>query len=178
MLLRLSEDRYWFSISDGDVLLWCKAVAAERGLKVSVHKPDVSPLAIQGPRAEDVTAALLGEEVRAIRHFRFREISKAISLRALDSLITMTRLRGPRVNQRARYAYSGNHHDQITTHIAKRIAPGHSAGRESVRVWSCACGCGANQSWIAAISRSAIRIRGSHDVGLTAYLPGGLRHTT
>lgn len=74
VLLKHAEDRYWFSIADGDLLLWARAIAAERGLDVTVVEPEVAPLAVQGPRAEDVIAALFGEEIRAIRHFRFREV--------------------------------------------------------------------------------------------------------
>ena len=55
VLLKLS-DRYWFSLADSDMLLWVRAVAAERGFDVEVCEPDVSPLAIQGPKAEDLVA--------------------------------------------------------------------------------------------------------------------------
>ncbi len=72
ILLKHSDDHFWLSIADGDVLLWARAIAAERGLDVEVTEPDVSPMAIQGPKAEDVVAALLGESIREIRHFRFR----------------------------------------------------------------------------------------------------------
>jgi aminomethyltransferase len=72
ILLKHAEDRYWLSIADGDLLLWCRAVAAERRLDVTIAEPDVSPLAIQGPKAEDVVAALLGQDVRSIGYFRFR----------------------------------------------------------------------------------------------------------
>ena len=34
-------------------------------------EPDVSPLAVQGPKAEDLLAALFGERIRAIRFFKF-----------------------------------------------------------------------------------------------------------
>jgi aminomethyltransferase len=73
ILLRLGPDRFWFSIADSQLLLWVRAVAGERGLDVEVTEPDVSPLAVQGPKAEDVVAALFGEQVRTLGHFRFRE---------------------------------------------------------------------------------------------------------
>jgi dimethylsulfoniopropionate demethylase len=38
-----------------------------------VFEPDVSPLAVQGPRADDLMAAVVGEHVRDIRFFRFIE---------------------------------------------------------------------------------------------------------
>jgi aminomethyltransferase len=73
VLLKLADDRYWLSVADSDIHLWAAAVARERGLDVQVFEPDVSPLAIQGPRAEDVTAALFGDWVRDLRYFGFRE---------------------------------------------------------------------------------------------------------
>lgn len=73
VLLKLDEDRFWLSIADSDVLLWARAVAGERGLDVAISEPDVSPLAIQGPKAEDVVAAIFGDWVRGIRFFGFAD---------------------------------------------------------------------------------------------------------
>ncbi|MFT5114001.1 MAG: glycine cleavage system aminomethyltransferase T [Parasphingorhabdus sp.] len=74
ILLKHSDNKLWFSIADGDLMLWARAIAAERGFDVEVFEPDVSPLAIQGPQAENVVADLLGESVRSIRHFWFRDM--------------------------------------------------------------------------------------------------------
>ena len=68
VLLKLS-DRYWFSLADSDMLLWVRAVVGEGGFDVQVCEPDVSPLAIQGPKAEDLVAKLFGESIRAIKYF-------------------------------------------------------------------------------------------------------------
>ena len=73
VLLRLAEDRFWLSIADSDVLLWARAVAAERGYNVAVREPDVSPLAIQGPKAEALVCDLFGDWVRELKYFWFRE---------------------------------------------------------------------------------------------------------
>lgn len=73
VLQRLADDRFWLSIADSDILLWAQAIAAERGLDVRVTEPDASPLAVQGPRAEDVVAGLFGDWVRRLRYFWFRE---------------------------------------------------------------------------------------------------------
>lgn len=73
ILLKLDEDRYWFSIADSNIWFWARAIAAERGLDVEVSEPDVSPLAVQGPKAEDVVASLCGEWVRTLKYFWFRE---------------------------------------------------------------------------------------------------------
>lgn len=71
VVLRVGTDRYWFSVSDSDVVLWAGGLAHGMGLNVRVHEPDVWPLAIQGPHAEDVAAAVFGDAVRDIRFFRF-----------------------------------------------------------------------------------------------------------
>jgi aminomethyltransferase len=73
VLLKLAEDRFWLSVADSDLHLWCQAIARERGWQAVVSEPDVSPLAIQGPRAEAVTAALFGDWVRDLRYFGFTE---------------------------------------------------------------------------------------------------------
>ena len=73
ILLRVAEDRYWLSIADSNIWFWARAIAAERGLKVTVSEPDVSPLAIQGPKATEVTAAIFGDWVRELKYFGFRE---------------------------------------------------------------------------------------------------------
>lgn len=73
ILLKLDDDRYWFSIADSNIWFWARAIAAERGLDVEVSEPDVSPLAVQGPKAEDVVASLFGEWVRELKYFWFRE---------------------------------------------------------------------------------------------------------
>ena len=69
--VKLAEDRWWISIADSDLLFWVKGIAQGYRLDVLVDEPDVSPLAIQGPKAEDLAAAVFGDKVRDIRFFRF-----------------------------------------------------------------------------------------------------------
>jgi len=68
--IRHSADRWWISIADSDVKLWAQGLATGFKLDVGVFEPDVSPLAVQGPKAEDLVARLFGEEIRDIRFFR------------------------------------------------------------------------------------------------------------
>lgn len=75
VLLKLAEDRFWISVADSDVVLWAKGLAFGLGLDVAVFEPDVWPLGIQGPRSDDLAARIFGEEVRAIRFFRFAELA-------------------------------------------------------------------------------------------------------
>jgi glycine cleavage system aminomethyltransferase T len=73
ILLKLNDNKFWFSIADSNIWFWARAIAAERKLNVRVTEPDVSPMALQGPKAVDVTAHLFGDWVRDLRYFWFRE---------------------------------------------------------------------------------------------------------
>jgi glycine cleavage system aminomethyltransferase T len=77
IVLKLADDLYWLSIADSDIWLWAGAIAAERGLAVEVSEPDVSPMALQGPKAEDVVASVLGDWVRSLKYFWFKETTLA-----------------------------------------------------------------------------------------------------
>jgi dimethylsulfoniopropionate demethylase len=77
IIIKLAEDRYWVSIADSGVLLWLKGIAFGRGMDVSVFEPDVSPLAIQGPLADELMSELLGMDTRKIKFFWFEKVSLA-----------------------------------------------------------------------------------------------------
>ena len=71
VLLKLAGDHFWLSIADSDVLLYAKGLSIGMGLDVSVEEPDVSPLAIQGPKAEDLLANIFGKRICDIGFFKF-----------------------------------------------------------------------------------------------------------
>ncbi|MEM0949056.1 MAG: glycine cleavage T C-terminal barrel domain-containing protein [Pseudomonadota bacterium] len=71
--LKLADDCYWLSIGNSDIWFWARCVAGERGFDVDISEPDVSPLAVQGPQAENVVAALLGDWVRDLKYFWFKD---------------------------------------------------------------------------------------------------------
>lgn len=72
--LRLAEDKFWLSLADSDVLLWAKGLAVGLKLDLKISEPDVNPLALQGPKAEELVVKVFGEEARDIKFFRFREL--------------------------------------------------------------------------------------------------------
>lgn len=74
VLLKLSENHFWLSLADSDVLLWARGVAAQAGMDVKVREPDVSPLQIQGPKSVQVMKSIFGDWVEALKYFRFREL--------------------------------------------------------------------------------------------------------
>lgn len=69
--VKLAEDRWWISIADSDLLLWVKGIANGYRLDVLVDEPDVSPLAVQGPRADELMARVFGDSVKDIKFFRY-----------------------------------------------------------------------------------------------------------
>jgi aminomethyltransferase len=73
IMLKLRDDLYWFSIADSDIWFWARAIAAERGLNVVISEPDVSPLAVQGPKAPAVVSSIFGDWVHDLKYFWFSE---------------------------------------------------------------------------------------------------------
>jgi dimethylsulfoniopropionate demethylase len=71
VLLKLDDDRYWLSIADSDVLLWAKGLALGADMEVEIAEPDVSPLAVQGPKAEDLMVKVFGEDIRKVKFFQY-----------------------------------------------------------------------------------------------------------
>jgi Glycine cleavage system T protein (aminomethyltransferase) len=61
VLLQVAEDEIWLSIADSDISLWATAFAGACAMDVQVTELDVSPLAVQGPKAQLVLADLFGE---------------------------------------------------------------------------------------------------------------------
>jgi glycine cleavage system aminomethyltransferase T len=73
VLLRLSENHFWLSLADSDVLLWAQGVAVNSGLNVKINEPDVSPLQLQGPASGEIMIKLFGEEIRDLKYYWLRE---------------------------------------------------------------------------------------------------------
>ncbi|MEP2978426.1 MAG: dimethylsulfoniopropionate demethylase [Lentilitoribacter sp.] len=75
--IKHSETRWWISIADSDLLLWVKGLAVGMDLDVDVFEPDVSPLAVQGPKSEELMERVFGPEVKTIRFFRKKRLNFA-----------------------------------------------------------------------------------------------------
>jgi dimethylsulfoniopropionate demethylase len=69
--VKLAEDHYWLSLADGDLLQWALGLSVGLGLDVLIDEPDVSPLAVQGPKADDLMARVFGDTVRDIKFFGY-----------------------------------------------------------------------------------------------------------
>ena len=73
--LKFSDEKFYISIAYSDLMFWAKGLAYGFRLDVDVNEPDVAPLAVQGPKAEDLMARVFGDGVRNIRFFRFAPLS-------------------------------------------------------------------------------------------------------
>ncbi len=73
VLLRISEDEFWFSLADSDIELWLRGVNLGLGLDVTIREIDVSPVQIQGPKSEALMVDLFGEGIRDIPYYGLME---------------------------------------------------------------------------------------------------------
>ena len=73
--IKIDEHTWWLSISDSDILLWAKGLAFGKGLDVVVSEPNVGPIAIQGPKADELMTRVFGDIVRDIRFFRYKRLA-------------------------------------------------------------------------------------------------------
>ena len=74
ILIKHANNHWWLSIADTDVLLWAKGLATGLGLNVNISEPEIWPLAVQGPKAENLLTRVFGEEIKKIGFFRSRKL--------------------------------------------------------------------------------------------------------
>ena len=86
ILLRVAEDRYWFSLADSDVLFWAQGLAAHGNYDVEISEPDVSPLQLQGPKSKDIMTALFGSMIDDLKYYWF----KPTKLGDIDLIVSRT----------------------------------------------------------------------------------------
>ena len=76
ILVRLTEDRFWYVQADGDFIGWLKAHAL--GMDVTISDPHSYVHQLQGPKALDLLAAVVdGAAPDDFRYFDAREVSIA-----------------------------------------------------------------------------------------------------
>lgn len=90
VLLRLTEDEFWFSISDSDLMLWLQGVNVGKKYDIAIDEIDVCPLQIQGPLSENLMAKLAGEPVRDIPYYGLMETT----IEGADIVISQTGFTG------------------------------------------------------------------------------------
>jgi len=63
ILLRISKDEFWFSLSDSDIGMYLQGVNADGRFNVEIDEIDVSPVQIQGPKSKALMQDLCGDQV-------------------------------------------------------------------------------------------------------------------
>ena len=63
ILLRISEDEFWFSLSDSDIGMYLQGVNADGRFNCTIEEIDVSPVQIQGPKSKALMKDLGGDQV-------------------------------------------------------------------------------------------------------------------
>ena len=86
VLLKLDDDRYWFSLADSDVLFWAQGLAHHSGLDVDIVEPDVSPLQLQGPKSRIIMSELFDEDFSDLKYYWF----KKTKLGDIDLIVSRT----------------------------------------------------------------------------------------
>ena len=86
VMLKISNDCYWFSLADSDILFWAQGLAVNSKFDVEITEPDVSPIQLQGPKSKDIMVKIFGEEILDIKYYWF----KRFNLNGIDLLISRT----------------------------------------------------------------------------------------
>ena len=73
ILLKIADNHFWLSIADSDVLLWCLGIAASGQFNVKISEPEVSPLALQGPKAQLLMKKISGQWIIDLKFYYFQK---------------------------------------------------------------------------------------------------------
>ena len=71
VVLRLSENRWWISIADSDVILFAKGLAIGNKLDVKISEPNVDIIAVQGPKSFKLMEKVFGDKITKLKFFGF-----------------------------------------------------------------------------------------------------------
>ncbi|MDC3024916.1 aminomethyl transferase family protein [Candidatus Pelagibacter sp.] len=63
ILLRISKDEFWFSLSDSDIGMYLQGVNADGKFNCTIEEIDACPVQIQGPKSKALMKDLLGDQV-------------------------------------------------------------------------------------------------------------------
>ena len=75
ILLKVSEDKYWFSLADSDILFWAQGLAANGNYHVEITEPDVSPLQLQGPKSREIMVKIFGDQISDLKYYWFKQFA-------------------------------------------------------------------------------------------------------
>ncbi len=63
ILLRISKDEFWFSLSDSDIGMYLQGVNADGKFNCTIEEIDACPVQIQGPKSKALMQDLCGDQV-------------------------------------------------------------------------------------------------------------------
>ena len=66
ILLRISKDEFWFSLSDSDIGMYLQGVNADGRFDCTIEEIDVCPVQIQGPKSKALIVA--SENPRSLKY--------------------------------------------------------------------------------------------------------------
>jgi Glycine cleavage system T protein (aminomethyltransferase) len=128
ILLRISDDEFWFSISDSTLMQWIQGVNVGMDFDAEVDEIDVAPMQIQGPLSEDVMIDVVGESVSEIPYYGLMEAE----INGAEVLISQTGFSGEKGFEIYVRDASKNAErvwdpvlDSVKAHGGMQIAPGH-----------------------------------------------------
>jgi dimethylsulfoniopropionate demethylase len=71
VILKLSENKWWISIADSDVIFFAKGLATGNEFNVKISEPNVDIIAVQGPKSFDLMEKIFGESIKELKFFGF-----------------------------------------------------------------------------------------------------------
>lgn len=120
VMLRVSEDEFWFTISDSDLAFWFKGINHGLRYNVDIDEIDVCPLQIQGPKSEDLMADLVGEGIREVPYYGLM----SANIGGADVLISQTGFSGEKGYEV--YAYNSTLNAEAVWYAIKDAGQKHN----------------------------------------------------
>ena len=71
VVLKLSENKWWISIADSDVIFFAKGLASGHKFDVKIIEPVVDIMAIQGPKSFALMEKVFGKKITEVKFFGF-----------------------------------------------------------------------------------------------------------
>ena len=71
VVLKLSEEKWWISVADSDVILFAKGLAIGHKFEVKIIEPQVNIMAVQGPKSFKLMEKIFGEKIKKLKFFGF-----------------------------------------------------------------------------------------------------------